>query len=375
MIAVIGAGPAGCHYASLLDEDVTLVEEHSQVGKPVSCTGILTSAVTPLLPIPKELIVTTIRTQRIIAPDSTSLDIDLRHPDIVIDRAAFDCHLAQKAVDNGAELLTGHRFLGYRKKIDARKGETYTIKITKGTLAASMLVGADGPRSAVAQEAGIYGRRTFLTGLQARVRYHGEPGVSEVRLGAGEFSWIVPEDEHIARVGIIGTGTQGNTATCSGTNLYAQYKKLIGSAKILEHQSGIVPLYNPHQKLQQGNVFLIGDAATQVKATTYGGIIYGLQAAQLLAKSPHTYPTAFARSCGRDLWLSLEIRKALNAMNTNQCNELISIFSSNSTKKIIEEHDRDYPSRFTMQLLAQEPRFWKLGLDVLSRRISSLFSH
>ncbi|HEV8617612.1 MAG TPA: FAD-dependent oxidoreductase, partial [Methylomirabilota bacterium] len=43
-VAIIGGGPAGLHAASRLAAaglDVTLFEEHAQVGAPVHCTGIV----------------------------------------------------------------------------------------------------------------------------------------------------------------------------------------------------------------------------------------------------------------------------------------------------------------------------------------------
>ena len=54
---------------------------------------------------------------------------------------------------------------------------------------------------------------------------------------------------------------------------------------IIEYQAGLIPVYNPRQKAQKENILLIGDAAAQVKATTGGGIIQGLTAAECAANS------------------------------------------------------------------------------------------
>ena len=45
MITIVGAGPAGSYLAYLLakqGEKVIVLEEHSAVGSPVQCTGIVT---------------------------------------------------------------------------------------------------------------------------------------------------------------------------------------------------------------------------------------------------------------------------------------------------------------------------------------------
>ncbi|RMF54540.1 NAD(P)/FAD-dependent oxidoreductase [Candidatus Woesearchaeota archaeon] len=352
MISVIGAGPAGCHYASLAKDDVTIFEEHEKVGFPVQCTGILTGSIFRVLDdVPKDIIVSKIKTFRIIAPNKKQIDIDLDQPNLVVDRGKFDRFLMQKAIDNGAKILMGHRFLGYEEK-----GGKFIIKTNKGLFKSDMLVGADGPRSAVARAAGIYGEREFLQGLQARVYYKGEPGVSEVRLGLGEFAWVVPENERIARVGVI------------GKNVGADYKKLVGDCKIIENQHGIIPLYNPKQKLRKGNVFLIGDAATQVKATTYGGIIYGLLAGKMLAEDPENYEKNFNKKLGKDLWLSLQMREAMNNMSEKECDELIEVFRKHDNRKILEKYDRDFPSRFIVQLLLKEKSLWKLSFSALAKK-------
>lgn len=361
MISVIGAGPGGSYYSSLAakDSEVHTFEEDKAVGRPVACTGILTDSVRNIIDtIPKDLVVTDIKRFKIIAPDGKHIYIKLKRPDIVLDREAFDKHMYEKAVDAGAKIHMGERFLGY-KRIDGR----YRIKTEKSSYDTDMIVGADGPTSIVAKSAGIYTDRKFIQGLQVRAKYPDlEPGTTTIYLNLGEFSWIVPEDDKIARIGVIGTNSK---------RLHEDYRKIIDGAKVLEHQSGIVPLYNPKQRLQKGHedIFLIGDAATQVKATTYGGILYGLHAARLLAEDKDTYEKKFNRTLGKELRLSLMMRRYMNGMTDRQADELIDIFQKESNKKILAEHDRDFPSRFVLQLLFKEAKLWKLGFGIFKNKL------
>ena len=359
MIAVIGAGPSGCYYASLVrDREVHIFEDHDQVGTPVSCTGILTDSVRGVIgDIPQELVVSRIHRFKLAAPGGKSMYVDLDKVNMILDRAGFDRHLLGRALANGAALHLGERFIGCR-----RRGPVYEIQTSRGRYDAETLVGADGPFSAVARAAGIYRRRAFVTGWQARCRYPGlEPGVTEIRLNLGEFSWIVPEDETTARVGVIGP---------DGPALRRDYEELLGSSPVIEDQSGMIPVYDPGQKLRAPgqNIFLIGDAATQVKATTYGGIIYGLLAARYLAEDPEGYERRMNGKLGRDLWLSLRMREFMNAMTDDQADELIDIFEKERNKQIIAQHDRDFPSRFIVQLLMKEAQLWKLGFGLLKNR-------
>jgi digeranylgeranylglycerophospholipid reductase len=359
MIAVIGAGPAGCYYASLAKgREVHLFEEHETVGEPVSCTGILTDSVRRVIgEVPEHLVVSRIRKFKLVAPGGRSLYVDLDKVNLILDRAGFDRYLMDRAAANGAVLHLGERFLGYE-----RQGSRYELVTTRGRYIASMIVGADGPSSPVARAAGLYLERSFVRGLQSRCVFPRlEEGVTEIRLTLGEFSWIVPEDERVARVGVIGA---------DGPDLLRDYATLMEGAEPLEDQSGLIPLHDPKQRLRKPgeNVFLIGDAATQVKATTYGGIIYGLIAAQHLSEDPERYEQRMGAKIGRDLWLSLQMRELMNSMTEDQADELLRVFQRDRNKQIITRHDRDFPSRFIVQLLMKEAQLWKLGFGLLKNR-------
>jgi digeranylgeranylglycerophospholipid reductase len=359
MISVIGAGPAGNFYASKEKSDeVTLFEEHKKVGSPIACTGILTDSVRRVMKVPNKLVLAKIKKFKMVAPSGKSTYINLDKTNMIFNRTEFDNFLLQKALDSGAKLNTDEKFLGYRKL-----KEGYKIKTSKGFHKTNRIVGADGPFSQVAKSAGLYGDRKFVRGLQARCKYPGlEKGVTMIHMGLGEFSWIVPENEEVARVGVIGTNI---------SKLKKDYKTLLGNAKILQDQSGIIPLYNPKQKLRKKNedIFLIGDAATQVKATTYGGIIYGLLGGSFLAEDKNSYERKFNSKLGKDLWVSLKMRELMNNMSEKQANELIEIFEKKNNKKVLEKHDRDFPTKFLVQLLMKEAKLWKLGFDLFGKSI------
>ena len=92
MIAVIGAGPAGCYYASLVrDREVHIFEDHDQAGMPVSCTGILTDSVRGVIgDIPGELVVSRISRFKLVAPGGKAMYVDLDKVNMMLDCAAFD---------------------------------------------------------------------------------------------------------------------------------------------------------------------------------------------------------------------------------------------------------------------------------------------
>jgi flavin-dependent dehydrogenase len=218
---------------------VHIFEDHDEIGVPVSCTGILTDSVAKVLgDIPEDLVVSRIHRFKLVARGGKSMYVNLDKVNMILDRAAFDRNLLRRAQKNGAALHLGERFIGY-----TRRGTVYEVQTNRGHYEAEMIVGADGPFSAVARAAGLYRRRAFVTGWQARCRRPGlEPGVTEIRLNLGEFSWIVPEDGSIARVGVIGP---------DGPALRRDYETLLGSSQVIEDQSGMIPVHDPGQRLRK----------------------------------------------------------------------------------------------------------------------------
>jgi len=346
MISVIGAGPVGCYSASLLAKkhDVIVYEEHKEIGKPVQCTGIVTSAIDELVDI-KKSVVNKIDTIRIVAPNKKFVDVKLKKPDYVVDREKFDNYFFNKARDNGVKFFLNARFKDYSKG---------KMLINNKEIKTNVLVGADGPFSLVAKKNGMYGERKFMVAMQYRIKSKVEENVVETYLGYGCFGWLVPESNNIARIGVVDYKNPG---------IYLN--KLLDERKykILENQTGIVPVYNSKLKNQKHNVFLVGDAATQVKATTLGGLVPGLIAAEELSKSFRKYEKNWKKRIGRELWFSLLLRKRLDKYDDNKYNKLIELFRKEKIKEIIEKENRDFPSKIIFKLLMKEPRFFMIRRD------------
>jgi len=277
---------------------------------------------------------------------------------LIVDRTKFDKFLFDKAIEKGAIPHLNEKFITYKQE-----NNVYKLKTSKGTYNTHMIVGADGPLSSVAKESNILNKRNMITGLQSRCNYKDlEEGTTTIHLDKGDFSWVIPEDDKIARVGVLGKASK---------QLYKDYKMLLGKNKIVQNISGAIPLYDPTQKLRKPdeNIFLMGDSATQLKATTYGGIVFGLNAGKLLADNKETYVDKFNKEFGKELILSLKMRKLMNCMSEKQKNRMVHIFSSKHNKKILSKYDRDYPSKFLFKMVLSDPRIMAFGANLLSKYI------
>ena len=114
---VIGAGPSGSRTAWNIAKagySTALVEEHEIVGEPCQCAGLITPRTFDYLgyrrPVYQEM-----NGARLWGPKDSFLDFQASETKaLVIDRPDLDRSIANKATDAGAELLAGHRYLGYQ---------------------------------------------------------------------------------------------------------------------------------------------------------------------------------------------------------------------------------------------------------------------
>lgn len=353
MISIIGAGPSGSYLAYLLakeGKEVNVFEEHLDIGKPVQCTGLVTNYISKVLGIDDEFIVNIINRVKIIAPDGNFVEFKLKKPDFVFDRRKFDIFLAKKAKEKGAVFHLEKKFVSYKNgKIKFQDGSGFSSEY---------LVGADGPLSSVAKSFGMYNNRKFMTGMQARCKGHFDPSVYVVYLGKGYFGWSVPETSKFSRIGVI--ASEGKSK---------EYFDLVLSrekGEIVEYQSGLIPIYQPKIRCQKNNIFLLGDAATQVKASTHGGINQGMMAAEALKEAivkNKNYDRLWRRKLGKDLYVHLKIREKIDKFSDGDINYMVKLVKQRRIKKILEMYERDFASKIVIRSLIREPRFLRLAFS------------
>ncbi|MBN2421697.1 NAD(P)/FAD-dependent oxidoreductase [Candidatus Woesearchaeota archaeon] len=349
MISIIGAGPVGNYTAFLLAKSgkkVQVFEEHSSVGKPVQCTGIVSSSFKYIIKPKKEFVINEINKTRIYSPNGKSIELKIK-TNYILDREKFDSYLAEKAKKEGAEFYLNSKFIGLEKN-KIRIKQKNKIKLYK----TDYLIGADGPLSQVANISKLFGKRRFLIGSQVRVKLSNDNTV-EFYPFIGNFAWVVPEDKETVRIGV---------ASYKKTNLFLNdflQKLKIKDNQIIEKQSGVIPIYNPWLRTQQKNIFLIGDAATQVKATSGGGIVQGLIAAECLSESiiqNKNYQKVWKKKIGIELYVHLIARRIMDNFKDKDWNNLTKLCSQQKIKKLLYEEERDNLVKLGFRMAIKEPK-------------------
>ena len=344
MIHIIGAGPAGLFLGQKLKEldsklAVTIYEEHKKIGEPVQCTGLLTNRVEKYVKIHKNVIANKIKVSRIYAPNKKFVEIKLKDPDLVIFRDKFDQQLAKQAEKAGCKILLGHglKDLGKTELIFADK----KVKIKKNDI----IVGADGPRSKVAKACDV--KVECLQGMQAVMEIKND-NVIKFYPGTGLYAWFVPENKNRARIGVAGSKKD-----------YDSFIRMF-KGKILEVQAGMIPLYSPTRfvHIAERNVFFVGDAAGQVKNTTGGGIVPGLESAEVLAKAivnGEYWKYRLYHATHPNLIVHYMMHKTFKKFDDADWNKLIKDFSSKDMKEALANTDRDDAFSLGLKILIKKP--------------------
>lgn len=311
-VVVVGAGPTGCYAASLLGErgfNVHVLEEHTTIGEPVDCSGVIGAEAFMTLKLPSFLKLAELSKLTLISPSKLKVHFSPRSPlAYVVDRAAFDRFLAQRTLAAGVTFHLGSRVVDLQLQDgcvevifeEVFNGEQQTEIVHRSDggsykrLRASLMILAGGPRYRLQRKLGMGEPTFFLKTAQTEVAVR-DIRETEVLMGSevapGSFAWAIPfprEGSEFARIGV-----------STKTSAVPYLKKLLGrlwsdgyvdfpDAPI---RSWVIPI-SPVPRTYADRVMAVGDAAGQTKPTTGGGIYYGLLCAEAAA---NTATSAFAK--------------------------------------------------------------------------------
>src|SRR3989442_15521360 len=151
---VVGAGPAGGMAARSLASAgfrTAILEKKKVVGEPVQCAegvsefGLASNGLRPR----DEWVAQRVSGAKCIVPNGTWFYIT-RLPGYAINRPKFDRWLVDGAVDDGADLRTSTKVTGI-----TRHDGGWRVEANGDTIDTRIVIGADGPASFVARQAGL----------------------------------------------------------------------------------------------------------------------------------------------------------------------------------------------------------------------------
>lgn len=363
--AIIGASTSGLYAAQLLasqDRSVAVFEKKNP-HQPARRTYIVTSGLDRVLDeIPASLVLHTIQAMEVETAQAQNR-IPLKKPEYILERAQLTRYLEEQARAAGAEMHCGARFVGFRGSnqivIEAEGQErTYSTRV---------VIGADGVSSAVAQslELPLF-PRVPLAQAEIDLPEDWDPTVTRVWFDVEKtpyFYWLIPEGPERAVAGLIAEPGM------EIRNLLDEFLNQHGFSPVA-YQQGTATMHRPGLKSwgqwKDLDIYLVGDAAGQVKVTTVGGTVTGLWGAKAAARAilqGTSYRTEL-RSLRRELNMHWCLRLLLERLDHPGYDHLVRLVNE-PVKRFLGRYDRDQIARHLWKLLFLQPRFIPLGLRLI----------
>jgi digeranylgeranylglycerophospholipid reductase len=371
-IAVVGGSAAGLFTASVLARRGVPVRvfERVETLEPAARTLIVTERMRALLgPAAEGSIINEIRRFELFT-DGRAAAVALKQPDLIIERRTLIQNLAAEAQQSGAAVELGHRFhalhptgnglmLEVERCRDGRREEVRTHTV----------IGGDGASSRVARAGGWPPLETVPL-VQAIVPLPKDlpPGTARVWFVPQDtpyFYWLIPESPARGALGIIG---ENGVDTRRLLEQFLEKRKL----DAIEFQGARIPVYTGwvpvKRQVGQGSVYLVGDAACQVKVTTVGGIVTGFRGALGVAEAIlNGGSSRELRTLRRELDLHLLLRRSLHDFQQTDYSRLVDLLNAPAIQSL-GEYSRDEAWKILWRICLRQPRLIWLGLRGLLAR-------
>jgi flavin-dependent dehydrogenase len=234
---------------------------------------------------------------------------------------------------------------------------------------AGTIIGGDGASSRVARAAGWPALETVPL-VQAIVRLPKDMPPDTARVwfvpqDTPYFYWLIPESATRGALGLIGE---------TGTETRRHLEQFLEKRKLdpIEFQGARIPVYTGwvpvRRQVGRGSVYLVGDAAGQVKVTTVGGIVTGFRGALGVAEAIlNGGSSRELRTLRRELNLHLLLRRSLHDFQQSDYSRLVDLLNAPAIRSL-GEYSRDEAWRILWRLCLRQPRLLLLGLRGLLTR-------
>jgi digeranylgeranylglycerophospholipid reductase len=391
-IIVVGGGPVGSFTAwklAKLGAKVTVFEEHGEIGSPSHCAGHLSIRSLRnlgLYPLPSEIVENTYSQANFYSPTGFTFSVHLAKPvTCSVNREALDRHIADKAEAAGARYCLNSRVQsllmenGVVKGVTVKQGDK-----AEERLPARIVVDAEGISSRLLRQTGLSGLNgeRLVHAVEAEVDHVKDADLEAVEVFLGKayapgfYAWLMPRLDGTAKVGLA-TKTGNPKGFLQRLMLkHPVASKQLAKAKITQIAFHPISLGGPISKTYASGFLAVGDAASQVKPTTGGGVVFGLTCARIAADvadealrrndvSSHflqRYQKRYEDTLGFDFNVMLRIRRFLDALSDEKVDEVLRFCARIGLDKTLENVEEiDFQGQTLLKILTKPTMFAALA--------------
>ena len=386
---VVGAGPVGStisYYLAQNGLNVAIIERKKQIGYPLQCAGILSRHIFEINELPDEVILNSVK-GAFLHTQNHILNVE-KEEDVayVIDRIGYDQFLLNRAVDSGVELIN-------RKAIDVNAEEGITYFSNGEFITSRVIVACDGHNSGISSAIGNVQRSFQASQMLVSIDEKNMNGFRKSKKDINDyvdtylfeeilpgFLWIIPIRNNRYRIGLFSNQShkQQNEFLTNFLNENFDYE-------ILEKYKGFIPIYNNKNNIVKERVILIGDAASQVKPTSGGGLLIAFDSCGIASKYIkeaiekddvkilNGYEEEFNRKYSKEFSYQFKVQNTLNLLNNNDLDYLFEKLRENDCERIISEYgDMDNQSGLVKEFIKRGLIF-KIIPTFLFKKVTNIF--
>jgi digeranylgeranylglycerophospholipid reductase len=362
---VVGGGPCGSFSAFTMARqgmNVIVCEEHREIGVPTHCAGHLSlSGLKRLgLNLPSNVVENEFKGAVLHSPREKEFSVRFNSPvTCIVNRKLFDKYLSSLAVKAGAQYVFESRAESFVIDSSFARGVALRREGTKKTLASSIVIDAEGCSSVLLKKAGLQTLdcSMVVNAVQAEVDRVDDvnTNIVEVYLGReyapGFLAWIIPKRNMSAKVGLATNMGNPQEHLHRFMQKHPVASKKLRKSKITRLSFHPISLGGAIPKTYSNGLLIVGDAASQVKSTTGGGVIFGLICSKIAgevayeALQNHDFSEAFLshyqsrwkERIGFDLAAMRQIRKLLNRLSDDKIDIIIDLCTRLGIDAVLEE--------------------------------------
>ncbi|AMD17123.1 hypothetical protein TL18_03235 [Methanobrevibacter sp. YE315] len=388
-VSIIGGGPIGstiAYYLSKRGLSVCIIEKKKEIGYPLQCAGILSKKIFDLNELPDEVIINKVKGAFIHSQNhilNVEKDADEAY---VIDRIGYDKFLFNRAVQNGASLIN-------QKAVDFDIENAIVHLSDNQKIKSKVIVGCDGHNSILSKQMGnavdSFNATQFLVEISDESimsfrnsdklisNYVDTCILEEILPG---FLWVIPTNEDSYRIGLFSKDSHKSQELILQDYLNEHFE-----FEIKEKFKGFIPIFNDKNRLVKDKAILIGDAASQVKPTSGGGLLIGFDACKMACECileaiekdfPEIlkeYERNFFKKYSKEFNYQIKVQKSFNLFTKEDFDYLFIKLKDNDCERIISEFgDMDEQSILVKEFIKRGLIF-KIVPTFLFKKVGKIF--